>query len=479
VAASAFKRKDRAPQEVVVASLGGSEARVLQAARRGGEVVFQRWGAAPLAPGEEARALLQALSQAGIPERRVVLCLPARSVVMRRVQLPPAAPEQLPQLVAFEAQRHLPLPLGELASGYHELGPVDGATPGTEVLLAVARREDLARLERALASCGIRVEGYGIEALAVADAYLPGAPPAANGDARLLLAPEESGIHAQVLRDGRLLFSRFVPYNGGDWSAELRRSLTAYSVEHAESPIGEVVLLGKGDADQVSRAVGLPVVQSASGEGGVPPEHASLAGLARQALGAGHYPLRLPPQARPDGTRSQSRYRAAALAVAAFALAAAFTAWQLDQARTRSLEGAEAARLARQTERDRKLLDGLLVQRDALREQLREMGGGGAPPVPPLELLRRVAAMAPPGVWLTELGYVQGKPLQLEGTTRDAAQANRFLQSLERVPEFRGVELGYLRSAAVQDTPVTHFRIDCTLAEQAPAENAAVREVQR
>ena len=124
-------KKRNAPPRlgVVVASLSGTEVRVLQAAARGPEVAVQRWGAADAGSDDEsrARALVEALARAEIKERRVVLCLPAQSVVIKRVQLPPAAPEQLPQLVQYEAQRHLPLPVEQLASGYQSSPSVDAA----------------------------------------------------------------------------------------------------------------------------------------------------------------------------------------------------------------------------------------------------------------------------------------------------------------------------------------------------------------
>jgi Tfp pilus assembly protein PilN len=91
----------------------------------------------------------------------------------------------------------------------------------------------------------------------------------------------------------------------------------------------------------------------------------------------------------------------------------------------------------------------------------------------PLELLRRAAATAPPGVWLTEMTAEAGEPLRLVGTSRDEASVSRWLRSLERAPGFGSVELGFVRSGMVDATPVTQFRIDCTLTDPADAEASA------
>lgn len=465
-------RKDRTRTGVVVATVAGTEVRVLQATRRGAEISAQRWGQAEGGGDEEsrARALVQALQQAGIAERRVVLGLPARSVVIKRVQLPPAAPEQLAQLVAYEAQRHLPLPLDQLATGFRELpGAASEGSVGTEVLLAVARKNDLAKLERALSAVGVQVEEYGVEALGVTDAYLPASTPLPNGDARLLLAPEEGGLHAQMLRGDRLLFTRYLPFNSGEWSSDLRRSLAAFSIEHPEAPIQEAVLLGKGDEEQLGQAVGQPLQRAdvrlaATGEM-PPPAWLPLVGLARQCLGAGHYPLQLPAQGWTDGKRTGSPSQAMVGAFAAVALAGLFVYWQFDQQQAATAQTEQAGKVAQHAAADRKLLDSLLQKREQLQEQLTAMGGqvDGQPEATPLELLRQVTASAPPGIWLNQVTYASDKPLQLEGSTRNAEQVNRFLDALERIPGFQRAEVGFVRSGTLNDTPVTHFRIDCAL----------------
>ena len=480
-------KKRAAPSRlgVVVASLAGPQVRVLQAVASGPDVVVQRWGAAAAGIDDDtrARALVEALARAGIKERRVLVCLPAQSVVIKRVQLPPAAPEQLPQLVAYEAQRHLPLPMDQLASGY-QVASSGMSASGSPALIAVTRKSDLARLERAIAEVGLRVEGYGVEPLAIMDAYLPGAVPSLNGEARLLLASDDGGLHAQVLCEGRLLLTRFLPFDGGNWAADLRRSVAAYSLEHPDSPIEEVVLLGEADREQIGQAVGQPVHQVAGapvpGRTDVPPELSPLVGLARQALGLGRFPLRIEPQGWAESGRARGRSQALVAALGGIVLVAALLFWQLDQQRAGRIEAESAARITRQVERDRKMLALLHQKREALGKQLAALGlreagasGAGVPEAPPLELLRRSTALAPAGIWFTQMTYEQGKPLQLQGTTRSAAEVTRYLRTLEQMSGFRRAELGYLRSATVNEVPVTHFRIDCILADPQTREPVA------
>lgn len=468
------QRAEASRSEVVILTLSGTEVHVLQALRRGDAPHVQRW-ASEEAPADEegrARAAVRALERAGIRERRVVVCLPARSVVLRRVELPPAEPEQLPQLVQFEAQRHLSLPVDQLATGFCAL-PCPVGSSGTPVLLAVTRRAELAKLERALLAVGVRVEGYSVSSLAVADAWMEAATPTAGVRSWLLLAPVEEGLVAQAMHEGQPLFSRFLPRNGGSWKADLRRSLAAQALQQPEAAMREAVLAGGLEPEGLGELLGLPAHAAASqlpGAESLSAEWAPLLGAARQWLGAGGTPLRLAPQGRPEAVRSQGRSRALAGMVAALAVAVLLAGWQFDRQRRGDADLETADRLSQSADQDRKLLTALVKQREQLKGQWTALGGDeAASPEPPLELLRRAASLAPPGVWLTELTYERGQPLRLQGSTREAEQVGRWQRSLEQSGTFRAVELGYLRSATVGETPVTQFRIDCTMPESGRA----------
>ena len=450
------------------------EVRVLHAAHRDAGMAVVRWGSAPMPVDESgrARAVSGALAKAGIRERRVVVCLPARSVVVKQVKLPPAAQDQLAQLVQYEAQRHLPLPVEQLAPGFQVLRRENGGTaePGQQVLMAIARRPDLMRLEKALVAEGITVEGYGIDALSVTDAYLNGAE--ANGTARLVLAPEAEGVHAQVVHGRDLLLSRYLTGKGEEWAPELRRSLAAFGLDRPGTHIGEAVLLGEGDEAEVSRAVGLAVRRAAGSQvPELPPGWGAVAGLASQWLGIGSHGVRIPAQGWEASDGRQGASLVVAGLVAAVLAVTALVVWQVARQSSQQRETRLAITEAKQIAREQKLLDALVKKRDRLRAQADAVGLSSGR-MPPLEVLREVANRAPSEVWLTRLTYQPGRPLQIEGTTRNPAQVTLYLRSLEKVGAFSGAELGGMQSAEQEKVPVTHFRIQCVLAD-APARTEA------
>lgn len=459
------------PGSVLVLSLGGEQIRVLQAALRGGELVVTASGTAPAGGDEDAtaRAVQELLTRSGINERRVIVVLPAQSMALKQVDLPPAAADQLAQLVTFEAQRHLPLPIDQLAVGYQVLrGTVptgSAGTVGTEVLVAVIRKTELSRLERALAAVGLTVEGYAVDTLAALDACLPASGIAANGKADLLLAADAGTLHAHVVAGGRLLLSRSLDTAEEGWASDLRRSLATFSLGHGETPIAASIFFGDSAVTEVAQAVGVPVERGAIPPGesqGLKAPESWLAplGAARQWLGEGQFPLRIEPQGWAVSSGRGGRGLALAGALAALVLAAGFVAWRLNSTRKQDRESLLAREEAKQTDQLETRLKRLNGERADLTAQEAAVSGvAGA--TPPLQVLRTISDKLPDQVWMTGLHYQAGKPVQIEGTSKTASAATGFLRGLNGLPIFKRAELGFLRSADENGVPVTHFRIDC------------------
>ena len=266
---------------------------------------------------------------------------------------------------------------------------------------------------------------------------------------RLVLTPEGAGLHAQVLR-GRACSSRGSCRLAATGRQTPPLPCGGYSLEQPDAPIEDVVLLGDGDEGKFASAVGRPVRRAAlspaqAGGLDVPPDCGPLVGLARQWLGLGRYPVRIEAQGWQEKREGWGRSQAVLAVLAAAALFACVTVLQVDRQRQGAEKARRAESLSRRVEQDRRLLTLLTRERDRLAEQWRAVGGGGsalaaaepAPDAPPLELLRRVSGLAPAGVWLTQVTFERGKPLQLLGPSREAGQATLFLRSLERTGGFR------------------------------------------
>ena len=85
-----------------------------------------------------ARALQAILQEAKIETRRAVLSLPDFSSFFTNFQLPPMSKEEIPDAVAYEARRHIPVPLSEVIFDWQIIDHVvQSSEPFTVLLVAV------------------------------------------------------------------------------------------------------------------------------------------------------------------------------------------------------------------------------------------------------------------------------------------------------------------------------------------------------
>lgn len=100
--------------------------------------------------GEALRKLWQ---KAGFKERDVVLGVSNQGVLVRHITVPKVAPDKLKNVIRFQAQEHLPLPLESVVLDYLILGDAVGggeAEKELEILLVAARRDMLDKFLEAL-----------------------------------------------------------------------------------------------------------------------------------------------------------------------------------------------------------------------------------------------------------------------------------------------------------------------------------------
>ena len=109
-----------------------------------------------------ARAALQSLlGRAGEMRGRIRLCLGPGEALLRRVTMPLATEENLPQVLSFEMDRLTPFTAGDVYFDYRVLSR-DAAAGQLVLQLAVARREVVDASVERLRSIGANVQGVGV-----------------------------------------------------------------------------------------------------------------------------------------------------------------------------------------------------------------------------------------------------------------------------------------------------------------------------
>ncbi len=99
----------------------------------------------------------------------IVTALPCRDLFIRTLALPFRDPKKLLQVVPFEVENLIPLPLEEVAVDYQLLGPggMTGPENGSDVLVAAVPRTTLAQHVHLLTEAGIEPSLIDVDALAL------------------------------------------------------------------------------------------------------------------------------------------------------------------------------------------------------------------------------------------------------------------------------------------------------------------------
>lgn len=93
--------------------------------------------------------------RAGVDRSRTVVALPRASVVLRTLQFPKEVLSNLDNIMEYQVENFEPSDRSELAHG-HQLIDRGDSTGRLEVLLAMARRAEVARLEKFFATLGLK-----------------------------------------------------------------------------------------------------------------------------------------------------------------------------------------------------------------------------------------------------------------------------------------------------------------------------------
>lgn len=233
----------RPRRTVTAVDLDGEMLRVVQSVVAAGGPRVTRYAATPLegvtgtsSPAERGRAMGLALRRLGLRTRHVVMGLPRAQVMLRTLDLPPAANAgELASMVHFQVSRDLPFAASEAVIDFTlqpSAGdrPVDGAVAGPEeggvrVLAAVVMANLLGEFVEMVQAAGLHPEAIGLRSHANARCVeLCRLSPEDRCVAVVSLQSDESIF--DVLLDGTLAFSRVGPVpqppKGEEDSAGLR-----------------------------------------------------------------------------------------------------------------------------------------------------------------------------------------------------------------------------------------------------------------
>lgn len=409
---------------------------------------------------------------------RVVLGVPRGGFFLRRFEIPPVKPRELPELVAFEIARHLPGKREEFLGGWTLAGRTPGG--GHEVILGAARRAPVERVGSLLGRAGLAPWSIQPEPSALAG-VLARQEPALREVLLVRLGPSDVGV--DLVRAGRLELTRLFVVDEPAWRevaareegedrSEAARKLGEHLARRIREPafldalpggtIPEVRVTGTGSnsADLTGRlqgGLGVPVRVFSPWQqvlwSGPPRELGALTVALSHALCAvwgKNAGLELSEERQERLHRAPSRRPTVVLAaLAAILLAANVTVSGLQQQRRLDLIEERIRGLKEQTsevERERQRVEGLRERIAYLRGRIDERPAQA-------EILKELTMLLPQDTHLAEYSFREGA-IEITGL---APAASRLLPLLEQSALFAAVE--FSAPIVAQGAGLERFRI--------------------
>jgi len=163
------------------------------------------------------------------------------SVIVKRVTLPAATPEEVEASIQFDAEQYIPFEISEVNMDYQVVGSTHTASdePGMEVLLVVAKKDKIQNHTNVISLAGRQPEIVDIDAFALQNAFE--ANYTANAHETIaLLNIGASLMNINITKGGMPLFIRDVSVGGNQYTDILQKELQLNFQEAEDLKLGKV-----------------------------------------------------------------------------------------------------------------------------------------------------------------------------------------------------------------------------------------------
>jgi type IV pilus assembly protein PilM len=257
------------PKGVVGLDIGSFAVKLVEIKeRKGGEYQLQRLGIEPLSPEAivdgsimDSSLVVEAIQklsdETAVKNSNFATSLSGHSVIIKKIDLPTMAPEELAESIQWEAEQYIPFDINDVKLDYVLLS--DGQRGDhMEVLLVAVKRDKVNDYVSVISQAGRVPALVDIDAFAVQNAYEVNY----DLDARKVVALVNMGssvTNINILSRGSTVFWRDMSFGGNQFSEALQREFNL-SYDQAEA-------LKRGESvDRYSAADARPVLDAVSSE---------------------------------------------------------------------------------------------------------------------------------------------------------------------------------------------------------------------
>ncbi|CAN5308703.1 type IV pilus assembly protein PilM [soil metagenome] len=146
--------------------------------------------------------------------RDVMLGVANQRVVVRLLDFPRMDRDDLASAIGYEAQDHIPMPMGEAVMDYTVLGPQEEGSDLDRILIVAAQKDMIYRYTSAVRAAGLRPVGIDVKALSLLRSTLPDTL-FENESAILLLDIGTELTNLVISQGGNPTLTRFIQGGAG------------------------------------------------------------------------------------------------------------------------------------------------------------------------------------------------------------------------------------------------------------------------
>jgi type IV pilus assembly protein PilM len=258
------------PKGVVGLDIGSSALKMIELKmRKAGEFSLLRLGVEPLSPEAivdgtimDSSLVVDAIHRLNeitrVKNTNYATSLSGHSVIIKKIQLPATAAEELSDTIQWEAEQYIPFDIKDVRLDYVVLSEGETGRDSMEVLLVAVKRDKVNDYVSVISQTGKTPTLVDVDAFAVQNAYEVNY----DVDPRKVVALVNMGAavtNINILARGQTVFWRDISFGGNQFTEALQREFNL-SFEHAET-------LKRGDAvEQYTPADARTVLDAVSEE---------------------------------------------------------------------------------------------------------------------------------------------------------------------------------------------------------------------
>jgi type IV pilus assembly protein PilM len=159
----------------------------------------------------------------GIRNKQVATAISGHSVIIKKIQVPQMAPEELAEQLQVEAEQHIPFRSDEVEIDHQMINPRN-AQGLMELLLVAAKKEVIADYAQVIRDAKLQPVVMDVAAFTVQNAFEVSYD-AGRGESVALINIGAAISNINIITDGASIFTRDVTVGGGAFTEEIQKRL--------------------------------------------------------------------------------------------------------------------------------------------------------------------------------------------------------------------------------------------------------------